>query len=487
MPIYGVRSFDDIVQTLMSEILSTEPTANTTIGSFVRDVLIDIPAAIFADLYGETRIAQEAQSVRDAIESHLDRLLANWALYRRPGTKATGSVWFSRDSAPTSDIEIPAGTRIATSTTVEQDAIEFITTQTVTMLVADASSYYNSDTEVWEIEASVEAAFSGIAGNVGPNIITAYSGDADIGNVANKTATSGGSDSETDAEMRARGLSILKGINIGTKDGYKTLVESIEGVEAAIVVDPNDSEMERVKYGGGADVWISTEESLEATDTYTYESGEAYRILENRPVLSISAVRQDGVILTPGTDTGDDYYFSADTGVYDRSIYANDRVIWNTTPTVGSTIEITYVYCDLIETLQTLLDASDNHHVGAEVLAKASYSADVDVSMTVEVFSGYNPTDVTATVNTVIAAYIDSLLLGENVQQSDIIALAEATPGVDSVVLPLTTFTVTREESGVVDEADYIEGVLQTPATGNLLIRRFETPRADDVTITYYT
>jgi len=478
----GIRSYDEIVETLLAELQSTQPNANLAIGTANRDLLVDVPASSLAELYGEVAIAQEAQSVRDAINEHLDRLLANWALYRRPGTRARGSIIFYRDTVPIADIEIPAGTMLQTSTTIEQDSIEFVTTITVTMLAAQASDYYNPAEDRYEIQAPIEAAISGISGNVGPGTVTAYTGTADVSGVTNITSTSGGSDGETDIELRARGTSVLAGVNAGTKQGYEILVETIQGVQNAIVVDPNDSEMERVRDGGGADVWIETQEIEEATETYTYPSGETYRSLENRPVLSISSVKSDGVLLVPGTD----YEFGYDTGVYARSVYSRDRLNWIITPVVGSTIEIIYAHTDLIQTLQDLLDADDNHHVGAEIVAKVAYYADIDVTMTVEVLAGYNPSDVTSTVNTAITAHIEALELGDGVQQSDLIALAEVTPGVDSVVLPLTTFQVTRELSGITDGPDEVEGVATGATTGNLVLRRFESPRVDVVQINYY-
>jgi len=478
----AIKSFSEVVESIMAYIQATHPNANLTVGTLQRDVMIDAPASELSELYGEVRIAQEAQSVRDASGTHLDRLLANWAIYRRPGTRATGAVWFQRATAPTVDVVIPAGTRIHTTTTVSQDAIEFVTTQSVTMLVALAASYYNTDEELYEIEAPIEAAYSGADGNVGPNTITAFTGTADISTCTNRTATTGGSDQELDSALRTRGLSILAGINAGTKDGYEVLVEGQTGIDEVIVVGPNDDDMERVKDGGGADVWVKTNRFSEAIDSYTYPSGETSRALLSGPVSSVSLVREAGVLLVPGID----YNLVLDPGVYGRSVYSNDRINWVTSRTVGATIEIYYLWSNIIQTIQDLLDATGNHHVGADVLVKLSYSASVDVTMTVEILSGYEPTEVTSTVNSSIAAYIDALSLGAEVQQSDIIALAEAVEGVDSVALPLTTFQITRELSGIVDGPDSVEGVATGSSTGNLITRRFEYPEAGTVQINYY-
>ncbi len=478
----AIKTFDEIVESVMAYMQAIYPEANLTVGSFNRDALVDAPASELAELYGEVRIAQEAQSIRDATGEHLDRLLANWALYRRPGTVATGTVWFQRTTAPIADVLIPAGTSIKTSATISQDSVEFITTTSVTMLVASAAAYYNADENLYEIEATVEASVSGSEGNVGPNLLTMFTGTSEINSSTNRTATSGGADLETDAELRERGLSVIAGTNAGTKDGYEALVEGQSNVSEVIVVGPNDDDMERVKDGGGADVWIKTSTFTEQVDSYAYPAGELSHSLTG-PVQSLSYVRENGVLLTPGVDFG----LVSDPGVYGRSTYANDLIVWST-PRLGSaTIEIAYEYCPLITTLQTLLDADSNHHVGADILAKLSYDATVNVTMSVEIFSGYDTASVTANVNIAISAYIEALSLGAQVQQSDIIALAEGIAGVDSVVLPLTTFEVVRELSDVTDGPDYVEGEATGATTGNLITRRFEYPVAGTIQINYYS
>jgi len=193
-------------------------------------------------------------------------------------------------------------------------------------------------------------------------------------------------------------------------------------------------------------------------------------------------VRQDGSLLVPGVDYG----LALDTGVYARSVYSNDRIWWISTPPIGASIEITYVWCDLIRSLQDLLDADAYHHAGADILAKLCYRATVDISMKVELFSGYDPSTVTAAVNAVVTAYVDSLLLGQVVQQSDVVALAEDVAGVDSVVLPLSTFQVTRERSGIVDGPDTVDGVATGTITGNLIMRPFEYAVPGIITVSYY-
>jgi hypothetical protein len=484
----GIKSLTDVVQSLLAEILRRQPGANLTIGTFNRDILVDAPAGEIALLYSQVSVAQQAQSISLAVGDHLDRLLANYTLYRRESTKATGSCYFRTITAPSSDIIIPVGTIIRTSQSLTQDAIEYTTTSTVTMISSQINTYYNSDDDVYEVQAPIQAILAGTNSNIGPNTLLDIVPTMTIVTVLNKTATSGGTEAETDDAFRARGLSVLIGSNVGTKAGYEILIENITGVHSVVVIDPNDTEMERVKDGGGADVWIYEDNGLEKTDTYTYHTGELYHILLFKPVKSISAVTVNGILLVPGID----YSLVRDTGVYERSIYSTDKIVWITTRTDSDTIVITYKYSDIVQTAQGYLDNTQNHIVGVEVIAKLCFTATVNVTMVVEMLSGYDPVSVTSLVNSQIVEYINALPVGNEIQQSDIIGIAEDTAGVDSVVLPLTKFTVTREISGLEDDPDEIENVstilTDGTATGNLILRKYEfaTAASSNVIVTSY-
>ena len=486
----GIKSFSEVAQSLIASILSKQPNANVTVGTFIRDLLVDVPAGEIASLYTQVLVAQQAQSISQAVGSHLERLLANYALYRRLGTKATGTVWFRTPIAPAADILIPAGTLVRTNMSLTQDAKEFVTTESVVMLVVAINTYYNPIDDVYEVSAPMQAVEIGISSNVGAYTLLDIIPSTLTMNIINKTATVGGTDEESDADLRARGLSVLMGSNVGTKDGYEILVEAIDGVQSTIVIDPNDTEMVRVKDGGGADVWIATSSFTEVTDTYDYTSGEVYHNMIQQPVKYVAAITENGNLLVPDYD----YKFLRDSGVYERSIYSNDKVVWITNRTAGNPIVVTYGYGDVINTAQGIINDNKSHIVGVEVIAKLCYEATVNITMMIEVLSGYDPTIVANYVNGNVTSFIDALPLGNEIQQSDIVAIAEAVTGVDSVVLPLTststippcTFTVTREISGITDGPDMLEGNDTGTDTSNLKIQKFEFAKPGTIIVNYY-
>ncbi|MBU0598959.1 hypothetical protein KKF61_08315, partial [Patescibacteria group bacterium] len=277
-------------------------------------------------------------------------------------------------------------------------------------------------------------------------------------------------------------LDVLSGTAIGSSAGYKSLVETQADVLSAIVVTPNVDEGVRIKDGGGADVYLRTTITVESLLTYTYSVGETYRNLPTKPVISVNAVREGSTFLVEGID----YRVSLDTGVYARSIYSIDRIFWITSRTSGEILSIYYTYSSATRSIQDLLDQSDKHAVGIDILAKLAYYATVDIDLIVELLPGYTASVVRAAVVTALTSYINGLHLGDDVQQSDVIAEVENVIGVDSVVLPLTIFTVTREISGVTDSIDEIEGISTGATTGNLQIRKYEYPIAGTISASSY-
>jgi len=478
----AIKTFDEVVVDMLSHVGVLFPDANLSEGTFNREVFVDSPANEIATAYSEISIAQAGQSIRDASGIQLDRLLANWALYRMPATKATGTIYFRMRNAPTSDINVPSGTRLSTPATAYLNSVEFVTTGTVIMYSDPVivSRYWNPNDRVYAISCSIQAVKAGTSSNVGPRTITIPTGVVTVDYIMNLTATSGGMDQESDDNFRTRGLTILQGIGTGTLSNYKALVESYTGVNRAVVVDSEDRDMIRAKDGGGIDIWIDTTVLSEATDTYNYVSGIDH-VFIYRPVLEIASVTVAGGAVYPGVN----YNLTKDTDAFGRSMYSRDRIYWIVEPNPNAEIVIIYSYCSLVRSLQGTVMGDTNRCAGANIVIKKAYNAIINITMSVEVLPGYDTSVITTAVNIALSSFIASLDLGEDVQQSDIIAVAEGVVGVDSVAIPLTLFDVVREDSdGASDNADYILGVRQTDyTTGNLLMRRFDNPTVGSISV----
>ena len=87
--------------------------------------------------------------IQFATGESLDKAVALLGIRRKPATRATGIVTFRRSTPATSDIIIPAGTRVATA----DESIVFRTTQAVTLTAGSTS-----------VDAPIEAVEPGSAG-----------------------------------------------------------------------------------------------------------------------------------------------------------------------------------------------------------------------------------------------------------------------------------------------------------------------------------
>lgn len=167
--------------------------------------------------------------------TYLDAHAAQRNLTRKSATKAVGRVTFSTDAEEHGDILIPGGTVVCTV----GDMRRFVTNYDVTLSSGEQSA-----------NAGVTAAEAGSAYNAGIGtvgiIVTPVLG---IDRVANTARFSGGSDAESDAELRARISDSFKNISNGTNAAYyRAVAMSVNGVYSASAVG-------RVRGTGTVDVY----------------------------------------------------------------------------------------------------------------------------------------------------------------------------------------------------------------------------------------
>lgn len=161
-----------------------------------------------------------------ASDESLDYVGALVGFNRNPAAKATGTVTFSRSSAAPSDINIPKGTRVATS----DESIVFETTEAVTLLSGNTS-----------VDANIEAVEPGANGNVSSSTITVIIDPVSgIESVNNGSATSGGRDKETDAAFRYRIKNEITSLGKGSLDAIRGAILAVTDVTDAIM-EENDT------------------------------------------------------------------------------------------------------------------------------------------------------------------------------------------------------------------------------------------------------
>lgn len=171
-----------------------------------------------------------------AVGEYLDMHAAQRGLTRKPATKAHGSVAFFPAEETHDDILIPAGTVVCTYNDLHR-----YTTDSDVILRAEDSRAIAQITAVEE-----GAAYNAIVGVV-TIIVTPVIG---IGRVFNGSYVIGGSDVESDEDLRARLQDSIVNISNGTNAAYyKKIAMSVSGVSSASVVG-------RARGAGTVDVYI---------------------------------------------------------------------------------------------------------------------------------------------------------------------------------------------------------------------------------------
>ena len=154
-----------------------------------------------------------------------------------PAVAASNLVVFSANSAPSSNVTIPAGSIVASVTTAAVQGNTYATTSTATLLAGQTS-----------VQAFVECTVSGSAGNTDVNTInTMQAVIPGIDSVNNAVPFTNGQDIETETQRRARFLvyitTLARGIN--------TAVEY--GATSSYLTDGSGNITERIDYASFVD------------------------------------------------------------------------------------------------------------------------------------------------------------------------------------------------------------------------------------------
>ena len=222
-----MKTSSEIYTTLKSTFLSKQSRLSN----------IDEPGVIYAILQG---VAQEFTSLYSLIDSTIDRAFLDTATgedldkigaligcERKSGTKATGTLRFSRSTPADRDYIIPAGTKARTPLQPDKEYLSFQTTQDA--MLSEGQTY---------VDVPAESVDVGVKYNVSSDkIIILETKVNGIVSVTNPAAFSGGTDNETDADYRARIPLYLEALKRATADSLKSAALSVSGVADVIVED----------------------------------------------------------------------------------------------------------------------------------------------------------------------------------------------------------------------------------------------------------
>lgn len=215
----------------------SEPDLDTSIGTPIRKILDAVSEAI-SEAYADRYLLQYQYDIDSRSGSDLDSFVALFGFARIPARRASGTALFQRSTVATQSTVIPAGTQLATADSPP------IIVQTMSPVIFPQSSL--------SVTAPVQAVAGGANSNLAANsIVRLVSPVEGVGAVSNPSSLTGGTDGESDTQLRDRFKRTLFRNLAGTEDMYLGVAISDPDVSAAVVLGPSERYRERIEVVGG--------------------------------------------------------------------------------------------------------------------------------------------------------------------------------------------------------------------------------------------
>lgn len=224
----GTKSFDDIVEYTLDAIIQKGIGLDNVNYNSVLRTLVEVGAENEDTLNYYIEYVYSCMDIDNCVGEDLDRSIKILGIVREPAKPAIGEVTlYSGDNPAEYDIEIPYGLILSTKPDSNGNTIEFIITDADKVLRAGES----------EINVTVECTEPGLIYVTSGSISTLVSSLDGIHLVKNVNPINGGSDIESDEELRSRVNNIRETFGKCTDNAIEEAVRNVNGVINARVVD----------------------------------------------------------------------------------------------------------------------------------------------------------------------------------------------------------------------------------------------------------
>lgn len=270
-----IRSVNDIIEEIKFDIMRRNPAISFWGPMSVVRTISEAFAMQIHEMESEIESTVDDLFLDTAEGDALDRLIVDrLPKGRLPGTKASGIVVFSRSSPAGSDITIPSGTRVA-AIHANAETLYFVTASDAVLPAGETST-----------TASVIAEEIGTSGNVVSYAInTIISSVPGIEKVENLFQLDGGSDEESDDDLRKRYKYTVDIPGRATKNMIEQHLYDLDSVLEAKSFSVSPGEMELV---------------IDCVGDFDYDS-EVPSTIEDNIALGVVARGTLGALLNPDT------------------------------------------------------------------------------------------------------------------------------------------------------------------------------------------
>lgn len=388
-------------------------------------------------------------------DTDIEAIVFNEGLIRIAGSASTATLTFARATAPTVDAVVARGFPVASQPDASTGgSVVFVASESRTMPAASASSYFNIQTQRYELSVPVISVTLGTAARVGANRINRPLRPlAGFDTITNTSAAVGGFDRETNTELVSRYFLSILGRQTGTATGIERVVRADypDASDVFIVYGDNPLLTRAATDAGAVDAWIKGTTALQIVENHTYLGVGQLIPVALPPLISVVSVVSGATTYVAGTD----YEVTFDSSGVSRSPRAADGVTFLTggpsvLPAVGAVVTITYVYDNLMRALQSGFEQPDVLELGRDLLFREGIDVPIVLVANLKVLTGFNPSTISAAVSAALLAALEAYELGADVENSDIQAIVRAIDGVDNFIITrLTRATVLSGTSDI--------------------------------------
>lgn len=219
---------DQIANSMIATLNSTIPGLSLGLGTPERKI-VDAVATEISKAYVGNYLSGSLLDIDSMSGLQLEQFVGIFGFGRLLGKAAVGTVQLTLSVAQTSDITFAQGTQFYTQPNMISSSVTlyYASTQTVVLTAGNLSC-----------SIPVQCTTVGTSGNVPPGSITYMGTVVGNANVTNLSAMTGGTDTETDQELRQRFKDTLLRNIAGTSDFYEALTQQNNAVSRTVVYGP---------------------------------------------------------------------------------------------------------------------------------------------------------------------------------------------------------------------------------------------------------
>jgi len=235
---------NEITQSIIAQARLIDANISLEVGTPERKI-VEAVAESIASASVDIEVLSGQLYMDELTGGRLDSFISLFGFGRQIGTRATGIVTVSRSGTANLNSTIRQGTQFMTRPSSNIPGLTFVSTETIKLNANETKAYIR-----------VECTTAGTIGNLPSGVISGITNSINlpgITSIVNEVPTSGGSDTEADASLKARFQNSIFRNMAGTNDQYLAIALSHSAVSKANVIGAQSTYIEYVQVPASRD------------------------------------------------------------------------------------------------------------------------------------------------------------------------------------------------------------------------------------------